>query len=94
MACVDEPARPAEASAQADQSAEKPAAQDSESPATGTTSAFRLGRQILRFHAAHADDQAVAERGAATVPQDADLREPFERVREALNETAQSGAGR
>jgi hypothetical protein len=95
VACVDEPARPAEASAQADQSsAEKPAAQDSESPATGTTSAFRLGRQTLRFHAAHTDDQAVAQRGAASVPQDADLREPFERVREALNETAQSGAGR
>jgi hypothetical protein len=94
VACVDEPVRPAEASAQAEQSAEKPAAQDSESPATGTTSAFRLGRQTLRFHAAHADDQAVAQRGAASVPQDADLREPFERVREALNETAQSGAGR
>ena len=94
VACVDEPVRPAEASAQAEQSAEKTAAQDAESPANGTTPAFRLGRQILRFHAAHADDQAVAERGAATVPQDADLREPFERVREALNETAQSGAGR
>jgi hypothetical protein len=94
VACVDEPVRPAEASAQAEQSAEKPAAQDSESPATGTTSVFRLGRQTLRFHAAHTDDQAVAQRGAASVPQDADLREPFERVREALNETAQSGAGR
>ncbi|HEX4073573.1 MAG TPA: hypothetical protein VHX68_20505 [Planctomycetaceae bacterium] len=94
VACVDEPVRPAEASAQAEQSAETPAAQDSESPATGTTPAFRLGRQILRFHAAHTDDQAVAQRGAASVPQDADLREPFERVREALNETAQSGAGR
>jgi len=55
---------------------------------------FRLGRQILRFHAAHADDQAVARQGAAAVPPDADLREPFERVREALSETAKSGGGR
>jgi hypothetical protein len=94
VACVDEPVRPKDASAQAEQSAEKTAAEDAESPATGTTSPFRLGKQILRFHAAHADDQAVAERGASTVPQDADLREPFERVREALNETAQSGVGR
>jgi hypothetical protein len=94
VACVDEPVRPVEAPAQAEQSAEKTDAQDSESTANGTTSPFRLGRQILRFHAAHADDQTVAQRGAASVPQDADLREPFERVREALNETAQSGAGR
>jgi len=55
---------------------------------------FRLGRQILRFHAAHADDQAIARQGAAAVPPDADLREPFERVREALSETAKSGGGR
>jgi hypothetical protein len=55
---------------------------------------FRLGRQILRFHAAHAEDQAIARQGAASVPTDADLREPFERVREALSETAKSGGGR
>ena len=57
-------------------------------------STCRLGRQTLRFHAAHVDDQAVAKKGAASVPNDADLREPFERVREALNETAQAGAAR
>jgi len=55
---------------------------------------LRLGRQMLRFHAAHEDDQAIARRGAAAVPNDADLREPFERVREALNETAKAGGGR
>lgn len=54
----------------------------------------RLGRQVLRFHAAHTDDHAVARHGAGSVPNDADLREPFERVREALNETAQVGASR
>jgi hypothetical protein len=55
---------------------------------------FRLGRQLLRFHAAHADDQAVARHGADVVPNDADLREPFERVREALNEAAGAGGAR
>jgi hypothetical protein len=55
---------------------------------------FRLGRQILRFHAAHAEDQAIARQGADAVPADADLREPFERVREALSETAKSGGSR
>jgi hypothetical protein len=65
-----------------------------ESPAAAEPSPCRLGRQILRFHAAHADDQSVAQKGASSVPQDADLREPFERVREALNETAQTGAAR
>jgi hypothetical protein len=71
-----------------------------EQPATGESSGAaepspcRLGRQILRFHAAHAEDQSIAQKGAASVPQDADLREPFERVREALNETAQTGAAR
>ncbi len=63
-------------------------------PSAEGRSSCRLGRQCLRFHAAHAEDEAVARRGAAAVPADADLREPFERVREALQETAQSGGPR
>jgi hypothetical protein len=58
------------------------------------TSDLRLGRQVLRFHGAHSSDRTVARRGAAVVPTDADLREPFERVREALNETARIGGTR
>ena len=53
-----------------------------------------LGRQMLRFHAGHASDRSVASRGARVVPNDADLREPFERVREALGETARLGGAR
>jgi hypothetical protein len=53
-----------------------------------------LGRQTLRFHAAHADDRSIASRGARVVPNNADLREPFERVREALGETARLGGAR
>jgi hypothetical protein len=96
VACVDDSARSAPATTPTEgieEAAQQPAAEPA-ATAAASPPPFRLGRQILRFHAAHVDDQAVAERGAATVPQDADLREPFERVREALNETVQSGAGR
>jgi hypothetical protein len=57
-------------------------------------SVIQLGRQVLRFHAAHAADRSVASRGARVVPNHADLREPFERVREALGETARLGGAR
>ncbi len=55
---------------------------------------IQLGRQMLRFHAAHGEDRSVASQGAQVVPNDADLREPFERVREALGETARVGGAR
>src|SRR5262249_30025217 len=46
-----------------------------------------LGKQQLRFHEAHADDQAEIAKQAAQIPDSADLKEPFDRVREALGET-------
>jgi hypothetical protein len=52
----------------------------------------RLGRQIIRFHPAHSDDEAAVSRDSRQIPADADLKEPFERVREALQETLRSGA--
>ena len=53
---------------------------------------LRLGRQIVRFHSAHDDDLQTVSRGANHIPADADLQEPFDRVREALQETLRSGA--
>ena len=53
---------------------------------------LRLGRQIVRFHAAHTGDHAAVSRDAGQIPADADLQEPFMRVREALEETLRSGA--
>lgn len=53
---------------------------------------LRLGRQTLRIHPAHDSDHAAISRDAPRVPADADLAEPFERVREALQETVRSGA--
>ncbi len=62
--------------------------------AAGDCAPIQLGRQMLRFHAAHAGDRSIASRGAECVPHNADLREPFERVREALGETARLGGAR
>jgi hypothetical protein len=59
-----------------------------------THGGVRLGRQQLRFHGAHDEDQEAAGRVAGRVPADADLSEPFERVREALRETLRSGESR
>lgn len=51
-----------------------------------------LGRQKVRFHPAHqGDHQAIAGR-SSEIPADADLQEPFDRVREALQETLRAGA--
>ena len=55
---------------------------------------LRLGRQSLRFHASHADDRSQLAKSAGVVPEQADLFEPFERVREALQETMKAGSVR
>jgi hypothetical protein len=46
-----------------------------------------LGQQVLQIHDDFDADLRVMTRGQDLVPRDADLREPFERVREALSET-------
>ena len=62
-------------------------------PASATASpALRIGRQLVRFHESHAGDRTAVEKDSAQVPKDADLREPFSRVREALLETVRNGA--
>jgi hypothetical protein len=53
---------------------------------------IKLGRQIVRFHPAHFEDHLAVSRDSRNIPADADLQEPFERVREALQETLRSGA--
>lgn len=53
-----------------------------------------LGKHGLAFHADYPNDRSEVARHAAGIPQDADLKEPFERVREALGETLRLGASR
>lgn len=58
----------------------------------GHQNMLSLGRQRLCFHSAHEADRQNVERRAHLIPRDADLGEPFQRVREALHETAASAA--
>jgi hypothetical protein len=57
-------------------------------------SRLKLGRQTLRFHASHSDDGSRLAPSIDAVPEQADLFEPFERVREALQEAVKAGGGR
>lgn len=52
-----------------------------------SSNSLRLGSELVRFHKSHEEDRAEIEKFAKVVPGDAELREPFERVREALAET-------
>ncbi len=54
---------------------------------------LQIAGQTLRFHSAHQQDDADRlKRHSSRLPQDADLSEPLDRVREALAETARSGS--
>ncbi len=52
--------------------------------------AFRLGTQNLRFHEAHQKDADLLAKQKHLIPDQADLQEPLERVREALAETVKT----
>jgi hypothetical protein len=51
-----------------------------------------IGNREVSFSAAHAADRDRIRTMAGSVPKEADLGEPFTRVREALQETLQLGA--
>lgn len=53
-----------------------------------------VGKNRLRFDAGHAMSQSAVENTSKRIPGDADLGEPFERVREALNEAVKMGSSR
>ena len=53
---------------------------------------IRAGAHQLRLHADYASDWEVVTEIAKSFPGDADLFEPVERVREALQETLRAGA--
>jgi hypothetical protein len=48
---------------------------------------LKLGNETIVFNSSHDEDRSEIEKYAKLVPGDADLREPFERIREALAET-------
>lgn len=53
-----------------------------------------LGKHAIAFHPDHLSDRTELVRHAKAIPAEADLREPFERVREALSETVRMGSAR
>jgi hypothetical protein len=55
---------------------------------------MKLGRQTIRFHSAHEEDRELVQREQSRIPVDADLCEPFDRVREALAETLRGSGTR
>jgi hypothetical protein len=66
---------------------------DEQSP-VDRTGTIKLGRQHVRVHAAHPADREKVSTEAHQVAADVDLHEPFDRVREALQETLKSAGGR
>lgn len=52
----------------------------------------QVGRHQLRIHPEFADDADTLAKVAKSIPNDADLLEPLERVQEALQETVRAGA--
>lgn len=82
-----------QAAARADALAQMGVGGSRESPRTnevitrGASRSIRLGRQTVRIHSAHPGDDERIANGANVIPADADLHEPFDRVREALQET-------
>ncbi len=59
-----------------------------------TEDRLQFGKQKLRFHPSHSDDQQIVENSRNELIEEADLTEPFDRIREALNETMNSATVR
>ncbi len=55
-------------------------------------SRLSLGAQTVRVHSDYAADVSTIQQWTNTIPGDADLCEPLDRVREALDETLRPGA--
>ena len=54
---------------------------------------MKLGQQWLRFHDEHVDaDRTAMKEAGSIIVADCDLREPIDRIREALEETLKAGA--
>ena len=58
---------------------------------SATDGLIRAGAQFLKLHPDYPDDAALVSEIAKSFPADADLIEPLERVREALQETLRAG---
>lgn len=55
---------------------------------------LRIGQHVILMHADYAADRGEIEKHVKSIPVEANLTEPFERVREALTETLRLGVAR
>ncbi|MCA9112501.1 MAG: hypothetical protein KDA52_21290, partial [Planctomycetaceae bacterium] len=55
-------------------------------------SRLSLGAQLLRVHSEYTSDVSTIQQWTGAIPGNADLHEPLDRVREALEETLRSGS--
>jgi len=62
--------------------------------ATGDAAELQFGKHTIAFHPDHAGDKAEIAKHARSISEEADLKEPFDRVREALTETLRVGMAR
>lgn len=67
---------------------------DLEEVHAATEQTVSIGQHQLRIHESHAADEKLLTGKSHLIPDGANLREPFERVREALQETTNTGAKR
>lgn len=67
---------------------------DGKLPLTAQEREISLGDRKLRIHSEHAGDESIIEKRAADLLRRAEIVEPLERIREALNETMNTGAAR
>lgn len=65
-----------------------------ESSSQSSPNQLKLGNESITLSPTHQEDQSELEKFAKLVPGDADLREPFERIREALTETIRLSVAR
>ena len=56
----------------------------------GDSAEVKVGTKRLRFHDGHSTDAGIIEKRRHLIPDQADLGEPLERVREALAETVKT----
>jgi|SRR5579872_160572 len=70
----------------------QPPPQEAGEPEDPTRPSMKLGRQRVWFHPAHEADHMAMSLESQKISGDADLQEPFERVREALKESLKAGA--
>lgn len=79
---------------ESDKSKKKSASRESEQSEATLPFTLTFGGETIALSSTHKDDRTEIEKFAKLVPADADIREPFDRIREALLETIRTSISR